>query len=66
MSESKNDDYASLKYKLAEAYIDSLKNLAQPNKQVIVRKNLNDPNELFDKAMNNFEDATGLPRLTNN
>lgn len=46
----------ALKYKLAENYLDSLEKMADPSKQVIVKKAFNDPNEQFQKAFQNFED----------
>lgn len=45
----------ALKYKLAENYLDSIAGLADPSKNVILKKSLNDPEVLFDKAFENFE-----------
>jgi len=47
----------ALKYKLAENYLDSIGGLADSSKNVILKKSLNDPKDLFDKAFENFENT---------
>jgi regulator of protease activity HflC (stomatin/prohibitin superfamily) len=45
----------ALKYKLAENYLESIAGLADPSKNVILKKSLDDPEVLFSKAFENFE-----------
>lgn len=53
----------ALKYRIAEAYLESLDKLAHPDKQIIMRKGFSNPDDLFEKSFNNFENTINLPDL---
>lgn len=56
---------AAAKYQLAELYIRALKNLAEHDKNLVIKANLNEPDEIIEKALKMMSNEKSVPDRIN-